>query len=345
MLRIDKSEKKLVRLAKLALAEADHWERKLQDMICAEPDAFCEEIGESLWVIGKEVRPSDAISDRIDILAVDDAGSAVVIELKRGTHKLQLLQAVSYAGMVSRWSAERFIETLAANYNQSNEGARAEIEDHTGADASSINQSQRVLLIAEDFDPAVLVATEWLHENYGVDIRCYRLQLSQEAGNDYLTCTCIYPPIEIAALTRRADRTAEAKVDHWPDWATALSSVENGAARDFFNAELVHPGPNVKDRLRYRELIYSFNGKRRFWVACRTQHAYVWQRGRFEGDEEYWRKQLSSPQSVGLRHGGRSLRFSLVKQQDFAAFKGAIDSDMKSKVFSEMSEVEEAPEE
>ena len=101
MLRIDKTANKLVRLPKTALAES-HWERKLQAMICEAPDAFCEEIGESLWVIGQEVRPSDSVPDRIDILAVDEAGGAVVIELKRGTHKLQLLQALSYAGMVSR---------------------------------------------------------------------------------------------------------------------------------------------------------------------------------------------------------------------------------------------------
>ena len=39
-------------------------------------------------VIGQEVRPSDAVSDRIDIWAVE-GGNAVIIELKRGTFKLQ----------------------------------------------------------------------------------------------------------------------------------------------------------------------------------------------------------------------------------------------------------------
>lgn len=112
MLCIDRKEKKLVRLTKSALADADHWERHLQSMICANPDSFCEEIAERLLVVGQEVRPSDAVPDRIDIPAVDEDGSAVVIELKRGTHKLQLLQAVSYAGMVSRWPADRFVETL-----------------------------------------------------------------------------------------------------------------------------------------------------------------------------------------------------------------------------------------
>jgi RecB family endonuclease NucS len=88
MLRIDKNGKKLIRLQKSALAEADHWERELQAMILAAPDSFCEEIGESLWLIGQEVRPSEAVPDRIDILAIDEAANSVIIELKRGTHNL-----------------------------------------------------------------------------------------------------------------------------------------------------------------------------------------------------------------------------------------------------------------
>ena len=118
MLRIDKKAKKLVRLTKTALAEADHWERELQAMICTSPEAFCEEIGERLWVIGQEVRPSNSLPDQIDILAVDELGIAVVIELKRGTHKLQLLQALSFVRLVSHWASDRFVETLSSNYSQ-----------------------------------------------------------------------------------------------------------------------------------------------------------------------------------------------------------------------------------
>src|SRR5581483_827031 len=214
----DRNEKKLTRLKQSPLAQADHWERHLQEMICSNPEAFCEEIGEKLCLIGQEVRPSDAVPDRIDILAIDEAGIAVVLELKRGSHKLQLLQAVSYAGMVARWQGERFIETLAANFNVSKEEARNRILDHSATEISSINHAQRILLIAEDFDPALLIAVEWLHETFDVDIRCYRLQLSLEDQNNYLTCTCIYPPIEIASLTRRGDRKSEASAEgtSWP---------------------------------------------------------------------------------------------------------------------------------
>jgi hypothetical protein len=340
MLRIDKNEKKLVRLTKSALAEAEHWERHLQAMIFAEPDAFCEEIGESLWLIGQEVRPSDAVSDRIDILAIDEDGSAVVMELKRGSHKLQLLQAVSYAGMVSRWTAERFIETLAVNYKESNDDARTAIEEHTGSEISAINKTQRILLIAEDFDPALLISAEWLHENYGVDIRCYRLQLSQENNNEYLTCTCIYPPIEIATLTRGSDKKSGQAGTVWVSWDAALEGVENGAVKDFVRAELAK---KQESRLANREIIYRRDGKRRFYLSCRQKYAYVWQAGRFEGDDGYWKKVLSEPSHVREVNSNRALRFRLATAADFGAFSKAMSEDLTKVEFSEAADLGDAP--
>jgi hypothetical protein len=337
VLRIDKNEKKLVRLAKSTLAEANHWERELQAMIFAGPDAFCEEIGENLRVIGQEVRPSDVVSDRIDILAVDEAGAAVVIELKRGTDKLQLFQAVSYAGMISYWPEERFIETLAANYNQSNDDARAAIEDHTGSDISSINHAQRILLIAEDFDPALLVGAEWLHESFGVDIRCYRLLLSQENGNDYLTCTCIYPPLEIAMLTRGGENKSGQTATAWASWDAALEAIENTALRDFVRAELAK---HQESRLPYREVIYRIGGKRRFWLSCRKKYAYMWQSGRFEEDVAYWQKLVSEPGHVKEVNGKRELRFHLTTAADFAAFANAMSHELPKMEFFESADLD-----
>lgn len=335
MLRIDKNERKLVRLSNSTLADANHWERQLQEMICTNPDAFCEEIGESLWVVGQEVRPSDAVPDRIDILAVDDVGNAVVIELKRGANKLQLLQAVSYAGMISRWTADRFIETLANKYNQSTDDSLAAIEDHTGSNISSINQFQRILLIAEDFDPALLFATEWLHERFGVDIRCYRLQLSQENGNDYLTCTCIYPPIEIATLTRGSENRRGQPTTAWASWEAALESVENTAVRDFVQAEVAN---NQESSPRSRAVTYRIDGKRRFWIGCRKKYAYVWQGGRFEGDDTYWKSVLSDPSHVQQVRETRDLRFRLTTAADFAAFKEALNTKLTEVEFIESAD-------
>jgi len=294
-------------------------------MICKDPDPFFEELGERLRVIGQEVRPSEAVADRIDILAIDDAGTAVVIELKRGTHKLQLLQAVSSAGMVSRWPEDSFIETLAANYNQSNDDARAAIEDHTGSDISSINHTQRILLIAEDFDPALLVAAEWL-TGFDVDIRCYRLQLCKENESDYLTYTCIYPPIELATLPRGSDGKLRQRVTAWRSWEAALASVDNAALIDFVLGALAK---HQEARLPRRQVIYRMDGKRRFWLGCRKTYAFVWQEGRFHDDINYWKKVLSEPKHIHEVNGKRGLSFRVTTAEDFSAFGKAMESAME----------------
>ena len=230
---------------------------------------------------------------------------------------------------------------MAENYRQSLDDARAAIEDHIGSDISSINKAQRILLIAEDFDPALLIAVEWLHENHDLDVRCYRLQLSQENENDYLTCTCIYPPIEIATLTRGSGSTSSQATPAWTDWDSALASVDNQALKDFVKAELAI---GQESRPAHREVIYRIDGKRRFWVGCRRKYAYVWQWGRFNGDDDYWRGILSEPKHVAPVASGGGLRFHLTSASDFPAFRNAITNKIPEVEFSESGDFEKPPE-
>lgn len=331
MLKIDSSQKKLIKLQKSTLAQSDHWENDFRDMIIASPDEFCDELGESLWIIGKEVRPSDAIADRIDILAIDEDGNSVVIELKRGGHKLQLLQAISYAGMVAKWSVDRFVDNLSRNYPATLEEAKSDIEDFIG-DLGSINRSQRIMLVAEIFDPAILISAEWLHENFDVDIRCFRVDLSKGIdGADYLTCALVYPPIEIASLTRGTGPRGEAATPVWGDWNAALKDIENKDLITFVTGEI---SKNQENRLRYRDLMYRIAGKRRYSFSCRKKQAYIWQHGRFIGDEEFWENLISKSQTVKVVDKGRNMRFNLITKEDFDKFKTAVTIDLVEKDFS-----------
>ena len=109
MLRIDRKDKTLHLLKQRDLKTAKLSERSdVQRMIVQSPDAFFAELGEKLLLIGEEIGPTTFVEDRIDLLALDQQGAAVVIELKRGHHKLQLLQALSYAAMVSKWERDKW---------------------------------------------------------------------------------------------------------------------------------------------------------------------------------------------------------------------------------------------
>ncbi len=341
MLRLDKGEKKLHRLEARKMADVGLLEyHDVQQMIRHSASDFFDELDEKLVLIGEEVRPATFVDDRIDLLAVDPQGTAVVIELKRGTNKLQLLQALAYAGMVAKWKGEQLIQHLANSSNTTQEEAREELEQFLEEDTSSLNQSQRVILLAEDFDYEVLVTAEWLTEKYDVDIRCYRLALSTEAGIDFLTCTCIYPPPELTDTATRRGTKGSAVPPIWPDWKTAIDEIENPAVSDFFRQEIA---AGREGNLKDRSLRWLFDDKRRFRIRGRLKYAVVKQYGRFENDEAYWTKELGSDIKPRVLDHGANLRFLIDKMEQFGKFMESMD-ELKDRKFAVPGEEQEGEE-
>ncbi len=338
MLRIDRKQKQFAQLDMQALADASISEvHDLQEYISNSPDAFCKEIGQKLFIIGKEVQPSDTVQDRIDLLALDEEGNAVIIELKRGNHKLHLLQAISYAGMVAHWQPDDFLQLL-------DEEATERLQNFLVVDNDEINRQQRIILVAEAFDYAVLVSAEWLSEKFGVDIVCCRLSLSQDkqTNTEYLVCTNIFPAPEIArqAVGRGRGKPPPGKVK-WSDWDAALSDITNQAVVSYFQQEL---NAKREDYLPKRILLYRVKGKRFWFLAGRRKNAYVWQYARFEKDIEYWQKGLSHPEEVGPVKEGAGLRFFLYSDKDFEFFHKAVTEDLQSVKWSNGTAVEEEDE-
>jgi len=332
MLKIERQTKSFLRLEEPTLAGASITERyDLQEFIANSPKQFFAEIGQELFILGKEVKPSETVQDRIDILAIDQEGRAVVIELKRGNDRLQLLQAISYAGMLSKWQPADFLKLLDEERRKELTEKFLQVEEE-----EDINREQRIILVAEAYDYEALVGAEWLSEKYGVDIICCRILLAKDPqhGVEYLTCTQILPAPELAhqAIPRGPRRP---RVQRWTDWDTALSAVENPAIVQYFKRELES---GRECYLPGRTLRYRIKGKRRFILWARsTTSAYGWQNARFHGDIEFWRGGISNPESVQPFTKNACLRFLLATEKDLAFFHSAVTRDLTTVEWEEPS--------
>ena len=327
MLRIFSEENKLVSIENRTLTDAGYWERRdLQRMICSSETDFFKEIGEDLLIIKDEVLPTDQIKDRIDILALEKDGTAVIIELKRGENKLQLLQAISYASMISNWDVESFLEAKAQFSGNSIDDAQEEIDQFLDQ-IDQINMRQRILLIAEQFDYVILSTAEWLSKSYGVDIRCYRLLLSADGDKEYLTCSCIYPPSEISEhATKRGDRKTKAMTSTGKsDWESILSNISNDNVVSFVRSEL---DAGIKNNPNLKRLLFSIPGRSVGILVVQKEKAYFWQYKRFENDEEFWKQKIGVQSEPKPVNNGKSLRFYLKSQENFESFKNAFTNEL-----------------
>jgi hypothetical protein len=80
-------------------------------------------------------------------------------------------------------------------------------------------------------------------------------------------------------------------------------------------------------------LLFNIGGKNRYWMSARTKHAYVWQRGRFEGDIQFWRERLGAEARIDPVADGRAVRIFLESTSQFDGFWKAINQEVPSKDF------------
>jgi hypothetical protein len=324
MLRIDRQNQSFSLLDKSTLVEASITERyDLQEFIANSSDDFFKELGLELFLIGKEVEASSNVQDRIDLLAIDKEGECVVIELKRGNHKLQMFQAISYAGMIAQWEPDDFLKLLDDDQQEA-------LTDFLEIDRDDINRRQRIILIAEAYDYALLIGAEWLSEQYGMDITCCRIAMATDSTtrSEYLACSNVYPAPELAkeAVSRGRKHDVSSKA-RWTDWKSALGGIANSDVTTYFEQELE---AGREAYLLKRILRYRVDGKRRWFMAARKKNAYVWQQGRFDDDVEFWKKGLRAPEGVKPVKKGQCLRLFLDTKDDFKFFHEAATQSLQS---------------
>ena len=106
--------------------------------------------GESLLLVDNQVRTRN--EKRADILALDRAGNAVIVELKRDWGQLGVeTQALQYLADFSQYKGKAFLDKFVPQDLQ-----RATVKGFLGAvPDENINKHPRIILVARTFDETV----------------------------------------------------------------------------------------------------------------------------------------------------------------------------------------------
>ncbi|MHB8319864.1 MAG: restriction system modified-DNA reader domain-containing protein [Acidimicrobiales bacterium] len=140
----------------------DLYEREIEELVWGDLEAFA---GQSLLPVARQ--PHIVGGGVPDILALDEDGRVVVIEIKRDIDRGQLAQCLEYAG----WARLTNLDELASLYDTGlakHGGVEAffrDWQDFTDtATPLTINPQPRLILIARDFEGRTRSAVDFLRE-------------------------------------------------------------------------------------------------------------------------------------------------------------------------------------
>ena len=180
ILIVEKNKKIKEIVEESKFSELKIWERKhVEEWILEYPEI----LGENLLIVTTEYDRFDKTDKRLDILAIDENGKLVVIELKRDVaDKFVDLQAIHYAAYCSNINMKQIVDMMAEYRRKKHEQdiSKEELETEIGdfvinKDFSEFDNNPRIILVANDFREETLSVVLWLRDN-GIDITCIKLE-------------------------------------------------------------------------------------------------------------------------------------------------------------------------
>jgi len=177
-------------VAQTTAADESLYEEQVEAWIAKRPEI----LREKLLIIGRQVS-LDGGKDRIDLLAVDEEGSLVVIEVKRDLIGGDAdLQALRYAALIGDWS-ESEIREQAEGYWESLGEERDFLEEtqELCGDEVTFNTAQRVILVGRDVKPRLGTMSLWLIKQ-GVSLRVVAISLLKDDDHLFLQPQVVIPP-------------------------------------------------------------------------------------------------------------------------------------------------------
>jgi hypothetical protein len=313
MLKFDKNNRTLSKLKDTNLKKENLLEREdLQKAIIESWDTFRNEIGfSSAILIGQEINPDPSTSDRLDILALDSEDSSLIVfELKRDRSKLHLLQAISYAAMLSN-KEKNYLTKIACEQKCNEYEELIEVLETT-----DLNSEIKIVLLAESFHPEVIITADWL-KNYGLTIYALSLKIHPIEDEIHLSFEQRYPLKELTEVydsRKKKNSKRELKQLSWED---VISSCKyTFAKRAISMCRQFQEGD--ASRKRFIHIIKDYQGFVAITFFFRRKHINIYLRG---GDEDLFDtllKRLPTTVQTGTWRGGFSIQLNL--ESEFKAF-------------------------
>lgn len=235
MMKLDVNKKMLTPVLQSDLKNSEILERvDLQSAIINSWEHFKKAIrGQDLLLIGQEINPHDDVNNRIDILAFSAEDSVpVVIELKRSKHKLQLLQSITYAAVISSWRPVDLLEEA----RRQNSPDLIDLEDLL--QETSMSTSVRVVLLAEEFDPEVIIAADWLYRQHDLDVLAFSMDVFSLGSDTFLNWSQRYPLPELSDSYSIRKQKAAALQPFKITWDDVANKLDYEWGKEAINSHL-----------------------------------------------------------------------------------------------------------
>lgn len=208
---------------------ADLYEKEIEDLVWGDLEAFT---GESLFPVARQ--PTLNGGGRPDVVALDESGRVVVIEIKRDVDRSQLAQCLEYAG----WARTTSLDEIAGLYHRGPEGFFTDWQEFTDSFTPVvINHQPRIVLVARDFQGRTRSAFDFLHEN-GVPVTVLPVAIYEDdAGRRFLDIEAEHDPVITTSITSGGGT------------AKTITQITYKGRRvtmtDLLDAELLQPGDRL----------------------------------------------------------------------------------------------------
>ncbi len=246
-------------------------------------------VGENLVIIGEQLDFPSIGGDAIDIVGLDSNGAVVVIELKKGATPSDVdFQAIKYASYISNLGSEELGRIAAEFLRREENGHLIKRVDELGVQieddqvdlpqllaawfkrdvseyAETINETQRIIIVAEQFDARIALALEWLRWQ-GVDITGVQYRQIEVGGKRILNSQQVLPAPEVAEAFVSTTRPRSAK-----PWKTQGKSWHMNK----FRPEVAEAVERLLEALEDHIQEISWGQAHYFWLRGRQQNIRV----------------------------------------------------------------------